>query len=300
VISKPWVPVFVAVVAAFPVQFGCRSNTELLGSYSSGGADNSPVFGKPVAIPTLVSTGNVFTDPTSTGDGLELVVMSTQGGNKDLWRATRVSLTSPWSKAQIIAELRADSAESNPKISADGLRLWFYTDRDRATGTIWAATRAKRSEPFGAPVVVPGLSTIGASDVSACANDDGTAAVISKSIDGETKGYDLYELRRNSPTESFGAKVSLASVNSSDNDYDPWLSPDGLVLVFHSDRSGNSDLFWSSRQTLADEFSTPLPVSSVNTKSAEAAPALLPDLGRIWFASDRDGNERIYEAIAVN
>jgi len=72
------------------------------------------------------------------------------------------------------------------------------------------------------------------------------------------------------------------------NDLQPTLSPNGEVVVFISDRDGQSDV-----------FSIPLmggrPISLSRTPSAqEDTPVFSPDGAAIAFASDRDGDWNIY------
>jgi Tol biopolymer transport system component len=106
-------------------------------------------------------------------------------------------------------------------------------------------------------------------------------------------------MRRKSTSDGFGAKTVLKNVNSSADDFDPWLSSDGLMLLFHSNRAGTDDLFWSARPTLADDFGTVAAFTSLNTADyAEAAPTLTRDKHQIYFASTRSGDEEIYEAVA--
>lgn len=281
---------------------GTSSGRTGAGGTSAAGASGTvtlPKFGPAVAIPTLYASGYVFTDPSASGDGLELIVMSNLHGNKDLFRVTRTSLSAEFGAPQALTELESDAVDSNPRLSADGLELWFFSDRDRASGSIWSTKRPQIGAAFAPPVIVPGLSTLGASDVSACPNSDSTIAMVAKLIDGETAGYDLYEMRRASSTTSFSTKTALATVNSAEDDYDPWLSPDALTLVFHSNRLGSEDLFFTSRQTVDSAFTSPVAITTLNTTSAEAAASLMPSLKRIWFASNRDGDERIYEAAVV-
>lgn len=306
---------------------GCQPSTALLGSYSEGGqlsfghSSNSgggssqseaggsatggatvvaaiPTFAVAGAIDSLFVSGKTVTDPAIRGDGLELYYMSTQSGNKSIWRSTRSVLGGAWGVPEFVDSLNSDSWEQNPRLSADGLRIWFYSDRDLAKGPIWEATRSSTSASFGSPTVVPGFSATTTSQVSAASNLAGTIAIVSTLVSSKT-GYELIEWRRSTNTESFANGVGLANVNSTADDFDPWLSSDGLVLAFHSNRSGNDDLFWTSRETVDDDFPAPTDFGSINSTMPDNAPSLTRDLRRIVFASTRDGDERLYEAVAV-
>jgi hypothetical protein len=256
----------------------------------------APRFGPATAIASLLAPGQVTTDPTVSADGLEMFFMSTRNGNKDLFRTTRASSLKSWAEPSLVNELSSSASETNPRLSVDGLTLWFYSDRDRAKGTLFRSTRASRSSPFGTPVVIEGLSTAGASDVSACPNESATVAIVATLQDGVTADYDLYEMRRDSTDAAFVLHSRLSVVNGATEEFDPWLSPDGLHLVFHSNRDGNDDLFYTSRSTLAEEFAPAVPIATLDTDAVEVAPALSVDRTRIWFSSTRDGDETIFEA----
>jgi Tol biopolymer transport system component len=100
-------------------------------------------------------------------------------------------------------------------------------------------------------------------------------------------------------TVAFGEKRLLANVNSTADDFDPWLSADGLLLLFHSNRLGDDDLFWASRSTVDDDFGAPRAITELNSSGyADSAPTLTRDHGRLIFASTRGGDEQLYEAVS--
>ncbi|MGC4065532.1 MAG: hypothetical protein QM784_12980 [Polyangiaceae bacterium] len=259
------------------------------GGSAQGGASNASGalrFGPAIAIPALLAVGQITTDPTVSADGLEMFFMSTRSGNKALYRTTRASIEQLWTAPELVSELDSPSSESNPRLSGDGSTLWFYSDRDRAKGTLFQSNRATRSSSFGTPVVIAGLSTEGASDVSACPNESRSIAIVATLQDGVTNDYDLYEMRRDVVDAAFVLHSRLPNVNGATEEFDPWLSPDGLHLAFHSNRNGNDDLFYTSRSTLAEDFPPAMPITSVDTAAVEVAPSLSADETRILVFLD--------------
>jgi hypothetical protein len=278
---------------------GSGGEASTTGGGGHGGTGNvivAPRFGPAVLIPALLAAGQVTTDPTVSTDGLEMFFMSTRSGNKELHRTLRASAQQPWAAPTLVTELASDASDTNPRLSVDGLTLWFYSDRDRAQGTLWQSTRPSLSAPFGVPAIVEGLSAAGKSDVSACPNQSAKIAIVATLQDGVTQEYDLHEMRRDGIAAPFGLHSRLPAVNGPSDEFDPWLSPDGLHLVFHSSRSGDDDLYYTSRPTIAEEFGPPAPVGTLDTSASEVAPALSADRTRIWFSSTRDGDETIFEA----
>src|SRR5262245_44597473 len=109
------------------------------GSGGLGGASDGG--GAPDPVGPLVDAVARDTDPTFTEDLRELYFMTTRTGSKNIWRSVRADAASAWGAPVEVPELSTGYQEENPRISADGLRLWFFSDRDRALGTIWEVTR---------------------------------------------------------------------------------------------------------------------------------------------------------------
>jgi Tol biopolymer transport system component len=65
-------------------------------------------------------------------------------------------------------------------------------------------------------------------------------------------------------------------------------SPDGLTLVFNSNRAGNQDLYMATRSSMSEGFGTPVRLPEpVNGTSNEACPTIANG-HRLYFSSDRD------------
>jgi hypothetical protein len=77
----------------------------------------------------------------------------------------------------------------------------------------------------------------------------------------------------------------VPTVNSSSQDYEPELSPDGGWLVFVSTRGGaNEDLYLS--QVTGGIFGTPQAVTSLNTSGVDDGPTWDPSDADLYFAID--------------
>ncbi len=92
----------------------------------------------------------------------------------------------------------------------------------------------------------------------------------------------------------FGTPVNLGSlVNSSDSEYDPSVSADGLELYFQSSRAGgqgNSDLYVAQRPSVQDPWQAAVNLGPVvNSAAAESGPSLSSDGLTLYFNSNREG-----------
>jgi RNA polymerase sigma factor (sigma-70 family) len=88
-------------------------------------------------------------------DGLELYFTRTQGsetGDAAIWLATRASTSEPFGNAMRLPATINAGYTSAPNISADGLTLFFSSNRSGGLGNwdIWSASRPTRNAPWGA------------------------------------------------------------------------------------------------------------------------------------------------------
>ena len=72
-----------------------------------------------------------------------------------------------------------------------------------------------------------------------------------------------------------------------------------LVLVFASDRSGTSDLYYATRASTAVDFGAPLPIASVNTAGDELDPYVSDDGCSLYFVMDPVGDPNAGEIFVV-
>jgi Tol biopolymer transport system component len=293
-VSRIWL----LFVVALPL--GCE-RSELLGRVgagvaqggTSGDGGNGEGGSAPDPVGPLANPAR-DTDPTFTADRQELYFMSTRSGSKDIWKSVRNDPAEEWGAPVSVPELSSGFQEENPRVSADGLRLWFFTDRDRSLGTIWETTRPTTADPWGPLTAVPGLSVgPNSSNVSAGMNDDATLAVVSGTGSG---GYDLYSFERASIDEPFGTPTALVEVNSASDDFDPYLSPNGLAVAFASNRLGNYDIYLARRTSTDVPFEGPVRLDLNSPDYEESAPHLTPDLAFLMYSSDRGSSSEIYEA----
>lgn len=104
-----------------------------------------------------------------------------------------------------------------------------------------------------------------------------------------TGSQDIYmsEMR---PDGTYGPGVPVVALNTSSEDQQPNVSRDGLTIVFASNRSGNMDIYMSTRSSLTAEWSAPRNLSNLfftNTAgSAETRPSISWDQKRIYYGAD--------------
>lgn len=192
--------------------------------------------------------------PFLSHDGLTMLLSSSRpggvGGN-DIWIATRSSAAAAFSQPVNVPVINSASSETGPFLSADGLTLYFGSNRPGGPSStnIWAASRPTLDDPFGEPSVLAELD-IGASVEAPSLSDDELTIY----FDGEGAGMtDLYVASRPDRGQDFSAPTPVTELNSASADYSPEISASGDTLYFTSNREpgvGNDDLWLATRQCL--------------------------------------------------
>lgn len=242
-------------------------------------------------------------DPTLSPDMREIFFSSTRAGGlgqQDVWWSTRASTSDPWSTPVNVTEVNSVSSETSVALSRDGLTLYIGTDREGVAGAfdVWMSTRDARGSPWTAPVTVPELNTDGPDAVRSISGTGLVAAVMSAA--GGSSRYDLFLARRADASSSWTPPVPIAELNTGENEADPFLTPNELMLFFTATREGETqgdDLFVATRASTSDAFADVQPLSTLNGAGRDSDAWVSDDLRTIYFAAEAGGEVlHIYEA----
>jgi hypothetical protein len=109
-------------------------------------------------------------------------------------------------------------------------------------------------------------------------------------------GEDIWMARRASPSDPWGTAVHVSELSSSFAETTMKITGDGLAMYFTSTRGGNADLYFSSRASRSDAWSTPQ-LSSLSTVNGDYGAFVQSDLRHVIFCmGDIVANEALYEA----
>lgn len=248
---------------------------------------------------TPVNTSFDESDPTITGDGLELYFTSNRLGTADIFEATRASIGDPWGTATRVVEVSSPVSDSGVDVTPDGLVMFVGSDRTGALGgfDIWMSTRASRADAWSTPVNVTEISSTGHDNGATLSS---TRLEVFFHSDRTSTNRNLWHAVRPDVGSAFGALASLAALNTPNYNGNPALSNADLSLWFNSDRpggAGGQDLYLVERASAQDvAFGTPSPVVDVNSSADEEDPWVSQDGRWIVFTSTRSGNGDLWEA----
>jgi Tol biopolymer transport system component len=247
-------------------------------------------FGDPVVV-TEVSSGSDDWSPAPSADGLTLFFDSWRNGGStqnDLFFSKRADTSSPWDPPSAITELNTmDFADAAAAPTADGLTLFFTSDRGGEDRDIWQAQRATVESPFDAPVIVEGINS-SSHDSNAHISLDGLRIYFSSA---RNDSGDLFVAERTSSTATFGTPTRIDVVSSDgSSETAPTLSADETEIYFSSDRAGGQgriDIWFATRPDPAAPFSEPTNLGPVlNTDWDDTQPALSADGRTLYMVRD--------------
>ncbi|HWM88518.1 MAG TPA: hypothetical protein VNO33_21830 [Kofleriaceae bacterium] len=183
--------------------------------------------------------------PEVSFDGLVMHVASARGGGlggSDIWLSTRPSRDDEWGELVHVAELSSERDEWAAVTDASHTSVVITRSVPDHSLDLLGASRAS-TEPWSAPAPLAHL----ASEVYE-ADGHLDASGLRLHFAGERDGdRDIYLAARAAPDADFAEPVRLPELSSEGRDEDPWVSPDGRVIVFSSDRTGDQELYWATR-----------------------------------------------------
>ncbi|GAB1429370.1 hypothetical protein MASR2M18_02020 [Ignavibacteria bacterium] len=145
------------------------------------------------------------------------------------------------------------------------------------------------------PGSIPGINSENW-DSQPAVSPDGLALIFASDRKGGKGGLDLWVCRRNSTKEPWGMPENL-SVNSTYDDFTPFVAPDGeLFYATESISEGKNYDIVAAKPNGSDWGSIRALPAPINTPADEISPAAVGD--SIFFASNRDGGCGGYDLYA--
>jgi len=260
----------------------------------------------PTNLGPIINSASSDQGPAISKDGLSLYFHSNRpgglGGPFDMYVSQRASVDDPWGPPiNLGPPVNTVFDEGNPALSRDGHFLFFQSIRPGGIGGIdlWVSYREHTHDDFDwQPVVNLGAGVNSAADdngPSYFENDESGAPQL---FFGSTRlgglgGADIY-VSTQLADGSFGPATLVTELSSIANENRPSIRPDGLEIIFQSNRAGSLstalDLWVATREDTADAWSAPVNLgSAINTSSIDNNANLSSDRKTLFFSSDRPG-----------
>jgi hypothetical protein len=189
----------------------------------------------------------------------------------------------PFGPATRVPGLNSPGLSSLPRFSSDELTAYRGMDGGNNQEDIVMQSRPKASAPFGPPSHLDGVS--GATDEAHPSISSNGLTLYFDRIAGTAQ---IYSSSRATLADSFVDAASLTTVNGipGANNRAPYVSANGVVLVFQSDRGGPNQHVWES-QVEGGSFGPAFSIAAVNSAQNDEYPTISADGLTLYFASDR-------------
>lgn len=244
--------------------------------------------------------------PIESRDGLSLYIASnrpgTAGGN-DIWVSERLSKSAPWGTPQNVGAPVNTPANDFCPTPVGRNWLFFVSERIEpntcgngpGVGDMYLTrmTRHGWVEPrhLGCLELGEGPNSVGVEfSPSFVETPEGTFLFFSSNSRGT---QDIY-MSRMDHHGNFGPPVRIDELSTEFDDRMPNVSPDGLEIVFSSNRTdlggfGSQDVYISTRECVDDPWGPPVNAGqNVNTSGSETRATMSWDRKRLYFGRDGD------------
>jgi Tol biopolymer transport system component len=261
-------------------------------------------FGEPVNL------GSVFAETDTilcfSRDGLEVYLAADRPGGYgggDLWVRRRATPEADWGPPQNLGPaVNSASDEYSTSISADGLALYFESDRPGGSGwDIYMTTRATKNDPWGEAVALSAeINQVSSGEP--WISPDGLELYFNGYGHGGFGSSDMWVTKRATENDPWGTPVNLGpTVNGPYDDHYLSLSPDGLLLFFceyftsagpfRADTYGMGDIWMARRASLSAPWQAPVNLGpKVNSSTWDLLPRVSPDGRTLYFWNALAGN----------
>jgi Tol biopolymer transport system component len=194
-------------------------------------------------------------------------------------------------------EVNSSSNDAGASISADGLTLYFSSNRPGGEGgyDLWYTTRATINDDWGPAENLgqppnsrysywePSIS----SDGLTLYFSDGHSPQYSNRLPGGLGGQgDIWMVTRASVNGTWGEPINLGPAVNSQHAIHPSISSDNLSLYFQTHRSGSlghCDIMVATRKSISDPFGDPVFLKNVNAGGADWTPDISADGLTLFF-----------------
>jgi serine/threonine protein kinase len=267
--------------------------------------DSHLVFGIPINLGPPVNGPSNDWSPSISADGLELYFDSNRFGGFggfDIWIATRATTDDTWGEPVNLGPMvNGPGFEQAPRISADGLSLFYGSNRPGGSGgwDIWIATRQTKDADWSRAVNLGSTINSSAGDSTPFISTDNLSLFFGSNRPGGSGNIDLWLTTRETPHDDWGTPINLGPpVNSEFCETMGSIFGDGLMLVIGSSGigpyrpggQGRADLWLATRATSSDPWGEIVNLGPVvNSPSYDLSHCITADGSRLYFASNRPG-----------
>ncbi len=246
-------------------------------------------FGVPRNLGPIVNSASSDGSPEISPDGLTLYFDSGRPGGQgdwDMWMTTRTPGGDWGTPVPLPAPVNGPYADSGPSLSADGLSLYFGSNRPGyGSYDLRVSTRKSKDAPWEPPVNLGPVVNGSYYDNHPSISADGLSLYFDSARPGGL-GYDIWVTKRATLNGPWGTPVNLGwAINDITIELSPGIFSDNLVLLFDS-RFLDRDIWMARRPTPEDPWEPAVALPApINTSDYETDPSLAADGSMLYFGT---------------
>jgi hypothetical protein len=160
-----------------------------------------------------------------------------------------------------VAVLNSAADEVFLRLSADELTAYFSRLGAAGPTSAFIATRASVTSPFNSPAPLTITGNAGAEVTSPTVTADGLTLYFISNRTGTAGAGDIWKATRASTTANFADIVSVSELNSTADEMDVFVLPDGNTIYFSTARNGGVYTIFRAEKSGAN-FDAPVQVLS--------------------------------------
>ena len=251
-------------------------------------------WSEPTKLGSAINSAQNEFEPVLSADGLTLLFHSNRpgglGGN-DIWMSVRSSRDDAWQPAiNLGSPINSPESDEAPCLSADGLMLFFASDRSNGNMNLWTSSRQSIDDDWTQSVPLKYVNSSG-SDVEPTLSADGLTLLFASTRQPKFGIFDIWMSIRASTEDMWSEPVHLdAGINSNSWQGSPSLSSDGSALFFHS---GNGPQI-AGRATNHESFSSAKSLDPEDQLGGVYSPCLTSD-GKTLYYRRHDASTDSYD-----
>jgi hypothetical protein len=277
-------------------------------------------FGEPTNLGPKVNSLYGDVSPCISADGLSLYFCDVYFNRKpggygggDLWVTRRETTDGEWGTCiRLGPTVNSSSSDGPPSISADGLSLYFSSNRPGGYGNydLWKSTRTTTKDDWSAPVNLGPTVNSWYDECFPSISADGLKLYFAEEEVARPGGYgnaDVWVTTRPTVSDPWGSPINLGpTINSSARDGYAGLSisADGLSLYFTSNRPGGLggyDIWVTRRAMVSAPWAPPVNLGPpINSFAHDIAGNFSADGSTLYFSSQRTGGFGGYDIWQVS
>jgi WD40-like Beta Propeller Repeat len=204
-------------------------------------------------------------------------------GGLDLWTATRKKITDPFSAFTNVSVLNSPQVDTHPSITADGLTLIFESNRISPSASVLIGRRADTSSPFNPPDGVPSFGNFSVVTDPFVRSDGQILYIAAAPPNGDLDVFRAYKSGK-----TYVGTTNVGEVNSQAQEELPTVSPNDHLMYLASTRidqgsKGGFDIWMSTRVSINLLYSSPAPITELNTADDDFPDYISPDGCTLYF-----------------